>query len=40
MTDHFRPETPAAKEYATVHVAWKLSKADWKLGILVSGAGG
>jgi transposase len=38
MTYLFGPETPAAEEYATVHVAWELSKADWKLGILVPGA--
>lgn len=38
MTYHFSAETPAAKDYATVHVAWELSKASWKLGILVPGA--
>jgi transposase len=38
MTYHFRAETPAAKDYATVYVAWELSKASWKLGILVPGA--
>jgi transposase len=32
------PDTPAATEYATVHVAWELSKANWKLGILLPGA--
>jgi transposase len=38
MTYHFSAETPAAKDYATVYVAWELSKASWKLGILVPGA--
>jgi transposase len=32
------PDAPAASEYATVHVAWELSKADWKLGVLLPGA--
>ena len=32
------PDAPAAKEYATVYVAWELSKADWKLGMLLPGA--
>ncbi len=32
------PDTPAVSEYATVYVAWELSKADWKLGILLPGA--
>ena len=30
------PDAPAAKEYATVYVAWELSKADWKLGRLLA----
>jgi hypothetical protein len=34
MTDLFKPDTPAAKDYATVYVAWELSKASWKLGFL------
>lgn len=38
MTYLFNPDRPAAKEYATVYVAWELSKASWKLGILVPGA--
>jgi transposase len=32
------PDTPAATEYATVCIAWELSKADWKLGVLLPGA--
>jgi transposase len=32
------PDAPAASEYATVHIAWELSKADWKLGVLLPGA--
>jgi hypothetical protein len=38
MTNHFSAEAPATKDYATVHVAWELSKGSWKLGILVPGA--
>jgi transposase len=38
MTDHFSPDTPAADGYATVHIAWELSKASWKLGILLPGS--
>jgi transposase len=38
MTYVFRPDAPASNEYATVYIAWELSKADWKLGILVPGA--
>jgi transposase len=32
------PDAPAATDYATVHIAWELSKADWKLGVLLPGA--
>lgn len=32
------PDTPATTEYATVCIAWELSKADWKLGVLLPGA--
>ena len=32
------PDAPAATEYATVRIAWELSKADWKLGMLLPGA--
>ena len=32
------PDTPATTEYATVCIAWELSKAEWKLGVLLPGA--
>jgi transposase len=38
MTDLVCPDAPAATEYATVCIAWGLSKADWKLGMLLPGA--
>jgi transposase len=38
MTDLVCPDAPAATEYATVCVAWELSKAEWKLGMLLPGA--
>ena len=38
MTYLVCPDTPAVSEYATVHMAWELSKADWKLGVIVPGA--
>jgi transposase len=31
-------ETPAAGEYATVYVAFELSKSKWKLGVLLPGS--
>jgi transposase len=31
-------DAPAASDYATVHLAWELSKAKWKLGVLLPGA--
>jgi transposase len=31
-------DAPAGCEYATVYVAFELSKANWQLGILVPGA--
>jgi len=31
-------ETPAAGEYATVYVAFELSKAKWKLGVMLPGS--
>ena len=37
MTDLDCPDTPAATEYAAVHIAWELSKADWKLGVILLG---
>ena len=32
------PDAPVASEYATVHVAFELSKKTWKLGILLPGS--
>ena len=34
-----RTDTPAATEYASVYVAFELSKAKWLLGIIVPGSG-
>src|ERR1700733_5805818 len=34
--DH--PDTPTADDYATVHVAFELSKAKWKLGVMLPGS--
>ncbi len=31
-------DTPAASEYATVHMAFELSKANWKIGVLLPGS--
>src|SRR5215211_908889 len=33
-----QPDTPAGCEYATVYVAFELSKAKWQLGIMMPGA--
>jgi transposase len=33
-----RPDTPAAAEHATVYLAFELSKAKWKLGVLLPGS--
>jgi transposase len=38
MTYLSSADAPAASEYATVHVAWELSKANWKLGLLLPSA--
>ena len=38
MTYFSGPDAPATTDYATVYIAWELSKADWKLGVLVPGA--
>lgn len=35
-TDH--TDAPAGREYATVYVAFELSKAKWQLGIMIPGA--
>ncbi|MBV8935593.1 MAG: IS110 family transposase [Alphaproteobacteria bacterium] len=32
------PAAPAVTEYATVYIAWELSKGEWKLGVLLPGA--
>jgi transposase len=32
------PDAPAAAEYGTVHVAFELSKAKWKLGLILPGS--
>jgi transposase len=33
-----RTDAPAAAEYATVYLAFELSKAKWKLGVLLPGS--
>jgi transposase len=33
-----RTDTPTKAEYGTVYVAFELSKAKWKLGIVVPGS--
>ena len=33
-----RTDAPVANEYATVHVAFELSKKTWKLGVLLPGS--
>ncbi|MCK1725108.1 hypothetical protein IVA82_07400, partial [Bradyrhizobium sp. 142] len=33
-----RTETPAAAEHATVYLAFELSQAKWKLGVLLPGS--
>jgi transposase len=38
MTKLDRTDAPAAREYATVHVAFELSKAKWKLGVVLPGS--
>jgi transposase len=38
MTYFSGPDAPATTDYATVYIAWELSKADWKLGVLLPGA--
>jgi transposase len=38
MTSLDHPDTPAAVEYATVYVAFELSKAKWMLGVMLPGA--
>ena len=36
MLDH--ADAPATAEHATVYVAFELSKAKWKLGVMLPGA--
>jgi len=38
MTKLDRTDAPATAEYATVYVAFELSKAKWKLGVMLPGA--
>jgi transposase len=38
MTNPDHIGTPAATEYATVHLVFELSKATWKLGLLLPGS--
>jgi len=38
MTNPDHTGTPAAPEYATVHLVFELSKATWKLGLLLPGS--
>ncbi|MGO8952600.1 MAG: IS110 family transposase [Rhodomicrobium sp.] len=38
MTKLDRTDTPATAEYATVYVAFELSKAKWKLGVIIPGS--
>ena len=34
--DH--PDAPASREYATIYVAFELSKSKWQLGVMMPGA--
>src|ERR1700716_2568014 len=38
MSTFDQTDAPAASEYATVHMAFELSKANWKIGVLLPGA--
>jgi len=38
MTNPDRTDAPASAEYATVHLAFELSKATWKLGVILPGS--
>ena len=38
MTKLDRTDAPATAEYATVYVAFELSKAKWKLGVIIPGS--
>jgi len=38
MSTFDQTDAPAASEYATVHMAFELSKANWKIGVLLPGS--
>ena len=38
MTMLDRTDAPATTEYATVHLVFELSKAKWKLGVMLPGS--
>ena len=38
MIELDRTDTPAVAEHATVYLAFELSKAKWKLGVLLPGS--
>ena len=38
MTKLDRPDTSATVEHATVYLAFELSKAKWKLGVMLPGS--
>jgi transposase len=38
MSTFDRTDAPAASEYATVYIAFELSKANWKVGVLLPGS--
>jgi len=38
MTKFDHTDAPATAEYATIHVAFELSKAKWKLGVILPGS--
>src|SRR5881392_2264355 len=38
MSTFDQTDAPAGSEYATVHMAFELSKANWKIGVLLPGS--
>src|SRR5713101_5613303 len=38
MLKHDHTDAPTTEDYATVYVAFELSKAKWKLGVMVPGS--
>src|SRR5262249_32898696 len=38
MTNLDHPDAPTGEEYATVYVAFELSKAKWKIGVILPGS--